>query len=807
VIPMELSVNSRQPSGEPGAGKSRLLYEFRQALADRKVSYLEGRCLSYGSSIPYVPILDIVRQNFAITHGDAADAITAKVVAGMEEVGLDADEWLPLLLLFLGVRQGTERVAALTPETIKARTFEMLRQLSLSGSRRRALIFGLEDLHWVDKISEEYLASLAESLSGAPILLLSTYRPGYRPPWMEKSFATQISLRPLSSADSLRVVRSASEGHMVSETLAEAIVEKAGGNPLFLEELARVVSEQPLGLQSFSMPDTVQGVLQARIDRLANAPKRLLRTASVIGREVPLKLLRVVWEVPGSLDVHLLDLKRQEFLFERSTAGEQIYIFKHALTQEVAHDSLLTLARQALHETTARAIEATYEDHLEEHYERLAHHYSQTTNNDKAFKYLWLANQKAAKANAMQEAMTYFERAMGTLDKMPDTEANRQQRISLILDQWIVFWLLFRVPAFYDLLTRYRDTVNKLGDPGLLGRFQFYFGHCQWVFGSFDQAAQTALNAARLSEEASLDVYAGAAYNLLQFTHLFLGNFDQAIALEEPALQRLRGHLISSFAIRNYAWSFAAASWAYSSMGRFSEALTQAQSEISVAEEYHDNSLAAFAYWIAGIAYIYKSDFAKAIEHCEIAVEKAPTLADKAWGQTFLAFAWCRSGQARKAADLLAPLVQAYEATQVVVAQVMAITLLGEAYWRSGQLDLAEWTLQKGLELANRIGAKFYMGCMRRLLGEVALERNPRQVAEPFAAPHFEAGISILRDIKAEIELAFAYAGYGRFHEQQGRVAEARAYFARALEIFERLGTLVEPDKVRAELAALPASS
>jgi class 3 adenylate cyclase len=159
--------------GEPGAGKSRLLYEFRQALADRKVSYLEGRCLSYGGPIPYVPILDIVKQNFAIAHDDAADAVTAKVAAGIEEVGLEAAEWVPLLLLFLGVRQGTERVAALTPETIKARTFEMLRQLSLSGSRRRTLIFGVEDLHWIDKISEEYFVSLVESLNGAPILLLS----------------------------------------------------------------------------------------------------------------------------------------------------------------------------------------------------------------------------------------------------------------------------------------------------------------------------------------------------------------------------------------------------------------------------------------------------------------------------------------------------------------------------------------------------------------------------------------------------------------------------------------------------------
>jgi predicted ATPase len=154
---------------------------------------------------------------------------------------------------------------------------------------------------------------------------------------------------------------------MVAEPLAEAIVEKAGGNPLFLEELARVVGEQPQGLLSFSMPDTVQGVLQARIDRLANEPKRLLQTASVIGREVPLKLLRAVWEAPGSLDVHLLELKRQEFLFERSTVGEQTYVFKHALTQDVAHDSLLTLARQTLHEATARALEAIYQDRLEEY--------------------------------------------------------------------------------------------------------------------------------------------------------------------------------------------------------------------------------------------------------------------------------------------------------------------------------------------------------------------------------------------------------------------------------------------------------
>ena len=206
--------------GEPGAGKSRLLYEFRQTIRDAQVTYLEGRCLSYGSSIPYVPILDILKQNFQISDSDTAEAVSAKVHAGVSEVGLDGEEWAPILLLFLGVKEGMERLAALTPETIKARTFDALRELSFSGSRRQTLIFAVEDLHWIDKISEEYLASLVESLSGFRILLLCTYRPGYTPPWIKKSFATQVTLRPLSSKDSIRVIKSVMPYEGLSETLA-----------------------------------------------------------------------------------------------------------------------------------------------------------------------------------------------------------------------------------------------------------------------------------------------------------------------------------------------------------------------------------------------------------------------------------------------------------------------------------------------------------------------------------------------------------------------------------------------------------
>lgn len=309
--------------GEPGAGKSRLLHEFRKGLGDAGVTYLEGRCLSYGGTVPYLPILDIVRQNFQVQDADTDETVAAKVRSGLEEVGLDPEEWGPILMLFLGMKQGTERLAVSTPEAIKARSFDVLRQLSITGSRRRPLIFAVEDLHWIDKISEEYLASLVETISGAPILLLTTYRPGYRPPWMDRSFVTQMPLRPLSARDSLRIVHSVADASRVPEAVARTIIEKAEGNPLFLEELAHAVGEGAETQSPLAMPATVQGVLQARIDRLADAPKRVLQTASVIGREVPLKLLRAVWTAPGSLDMHLLDLKRQEFLHERGSLGDQ----------------------------------------------------------------------------------------------------------------------------------------------------------------------------------------------------------------------------------------------------------------------------------------------------------------------------------------------------------------------------------------------------------------------------------------------------------------------------------------------------
>jgi class 3 adenylate cyclase/tetratricopeptide (TPR) repeat protein len=397
--------------GEPGVGKSRLLLEFRHRLASRRVTYLQGRCLSYGAAIPYVPVVDTVRANCGIAEADPPETIAEKARFGLQELGLDSGESLPYLLRLLGGKDPDGPLEALGPEVIKARTFEVLRQMCLRGSRRRPLVLEVEDLHWVDRISEEYFGYLAESLAGASILLVATYRPGYRPPWSDRSFATQISLGRLAADESLSIVRSVLPAADVGETLARMILDKAEGNPLFLEELARAVGDQGL-MAGLPVPDTVHGVLSARIDRLDETDKRILQTASVLGREFTPTLLAALWDARDPLEPHLRQLTRLEFLVERTTSDEVVYAFKHALTQDVAEATLLPSRRRELHRRAGEALERLHPERLGELAPRLAHHYGEAEAWEAAAKHAQRAAEAARGGFANREALVRYDQAI-----------------------------------------------------------------------------------------------------------------------------------------------------------------------------------------------------------------------------------------------------------------------------------------------------------------------------------------------------------------------------------------------------------
>jgi len=299
--------------GTPGMGKSRLVYEFRHSLRGKQVTYLEGYCRSYGSAIPSLPVLDLICDYCGITEADRPETIIEKVRYSLAEVGIDPAESAPYLLQFLEVQAGSAWLTGQSPEATRARTFALLRQMLLKRSQQQPLILVVEDLHWIDRTSQEVFAALVESLASVPIFLLLTYRPGCQPPWLTKSYTSQIALQPLSPQDSLTVVYSRPGAAQIPEAVIQHIVTRAEGNPFFLEELTRAV-EQSDTQAPVPVPDTVEDVLRARLDQLPEVARHLLQTAAVVGRRGALRLLEAMWQGPEALESALQELQRREFL-------------------------------------------------------------------------------------------------------------------------------------------------------------------------------------------------------------------------------------------------------------------------------------------------------------------------------------------------------------------------------------------------------------------------------------------------------------------------------------------------------------
>jgi len=792
---------------EAGVGKSRFLYEFRKAISNENATFLEGRCLSYSRGVSYHPVIDILKANFDIHEGDGDFEIREKVKKGLKTLKADEASTLPYLLELLAVKDSGIDKIHMSPEARKDRIIEALRRIILKGSETRPLILAYEDLHWIDKSSEDHLKHLLESIPGARVLLIFTYRPEFVHTWGAKSYHSQIMLNRLSNRESIMMVSHLLDTEDLDRNLEEFILEKTEGVPFFIEELIKSLKDLKIieikdsryriskDIGDVTIPATIQDVIMARVDSLAEGVKGLLQTVSAVGREFSYYLIKRLTNIAEQeLLSQLSVLKDSELLYERGIYPESTYIFKHALTQEVAYNGLLLKRRKEIHEKIGRAIEALYPDRLEEHYELLAYHYGRSANTDKAVEYLDLANQKTAKLNAMEEAKTYFDEAMELLDTMPETEENRQQRISLLANQVTVFDQLFKVPEYYELLTHYEPMARALDNPELLGAFYVGLGRCEYSFGSFDQATQTLTKAAKLAEASGNVEETGHAYAELAWNHVYRGNYDRVLTLKEEVLRKME----QQFNLRWYVRALSAASRACSHLGRWDEAMEAAQKVLSVAEEFSNNSLISFAAWNLSIAYTWKGDLSRGIEYGELAVQKAQTPYNKAFGQRGLAWAWCRAGETSRGIELLTALLPIFRG-RFMPSEIPHTCYLGEGHWLAGKHDKARQTLEKALAIADRCGARYYSAFAQRILGEIALKIKSSQ-----GAPHFEKSIVVLRELKAENELALAFAGYGRYHKKKGQIAQAREYLTKALEIFERLGTLIEPDKVREELAELP---
>jgi tetratricopeptide (TPR) repeat protein len=348
---------------------------------------------------------------------------------------------------------------------------------------------------------------------------------------------------------------------------------------------------------------------------------------------------------------------------------------------------------------------------------------------------------------------------------------------------------------YYDFLTHYLPLAIRMKNPNLLGAFYARLGQCEYTFGLFDKSIENATKALRLCEASGNAEDAVYACMVLEFCHLFKGNFDEVLTLREEVL----GKMEDQFDIYAYCRAICAASLAYSFLGRWDEAVEEGQKALSVARELSNRIHISFAAVMISAAYIFKNDLTRGLQYGTLAFENATTFADRTWSKGILGWLRSQGADPNEGMEDLASMVQSARYGRNVPTELLFTPHLAEAYCLAGEYDKAHQMIEELIALAERCRARLSIGWAYRVLGEITLKTNPDE-----SAPHFEKAISILREIKAENELALAYSGMGRYHKQQRNMEQAREYLTKALEIFEGLGTLIEPDKVRKELADLP---
>ena len=414
--------------GEPGVGKSRLLLEFRRHVEAAGARWLTGRCVSYSRTTSYLAIADLVRNLLGIQEADGVEAIIGKIAAGVAGLGGGLDRAVPFVRAMLSIDPGDAEAAAMPPHQRRGRIVQAVTALLLRLSERSPLALAVEDLHWIDPQSEEVLRALVEGIAATPVLVLLTHRPGYTPPFQDQTYVSRITLRGLSAAQAVGLVGSVLRADSVPAAAVELITRRAEGNPLFVEELSRALLEDGTlqrdngglklarPLSAVVIPDTVQGVIMARIDRLPEAPKAALQVASVIGREFSAQLVERVAALPQDARQALGELRAVELIYQKSAFPELAYLFKHALTHDVAYESLLKQHRRALHRRAGEVIEDLYAERLSEFYEALAGHYLQGEVWPRAVEYCLKAAGKARAHYAYRQAIRQCEDALRILE-------------------------------------------------------------------------------------------------------------------------------------------------------------------------------------------------------------------------------------------------------------------------------------------------------------------------------------------------------------------------------------------------------
>jgi tetratricopeptide (TPR) repeat protein len=760
------------------------------------VTWLEGPCISFGQSIPFLTIIELLKRNFQIEDTDPEAEIIAKVDRGLAFLAGDAPAVAPYLKYLLSVNPGDPAVAAMEPAQRRPRIFEALRQITLQGSLLRPIVMVIEDLQWMDAASEEYLKFVADSLAGAAVLLILTYRPGYSQPFGDRTYHSRIALGPLSDEESTRMARGLLEAADLPEEVRAMVSRKAEGNPFFLEEILRSLVETGAlrrddgryvlarSAGDIHVPDTIHDVIMARIDRLAEEQKRTIQVASVIGREFALRLLKRISDIREQVERCLGELKSLEFVYEKTLFPDPEYIFKHALTHDVAYASILVSQRKELHALIGRAIEEVYADRMEERLAELAYHFGQGEVWDKAFHYLRQAGAKAVALCVDREA----------LDHLPEGPARDREAIDLRLEMRAPLWRLGRLDRLFTLFQGAEELARHLGDPVRLHKIYAFLAQYYWAMGEPRRAVeygQRCLETAEALNDLTLRVtgnlYLGHAYHSL-------GQFAKAVEYLAQNVDLLEGERArEQFGLSGLPYVVSCA-WALESLaflGEFERAKELARRGARVAEAAdHPYSLAAIR-TSTGYLHAFKGEPSEAIALLEPTLRICRQKNFAGWtmrSATALGIAYALTGRPAEAISLHEEAIRLQEEAGALVNRGHWWTNLGEALLRAGRTEEARRAGQEGLKFAQAHAEQAQEASSRWVLGEVAACETPPARTE--AETQLREAARLAEALGLKPLLGRCWMSQGLLAREAGDEAAGKALLEKAATLFGSLGML-----------------
>jgi len=800
-------------SGEAGIGKSRLGQELKEQVEQEGAMQIELRCSPYYQNTAFYPVIEHLQRLLQFEKEDTPQTKLTKLVQALSQYRFPQADTVPLLAALLSLPHPEDYPPiTVSPQKQKQRTQEALVSWLVEEAEKRAMYCAWEDLHWADPSTLEVLNLFMDQVPTTPILALLTFRPEFSPPWGPRSYISQLTLSRLGHSQVGEMVEKVTGGRTLPAEVMQQIVSKTDGVPLFVEELTKTVMESGLvkeedghyelrgPLPPLAIPSTLQDSLMARLDRLGTV-KEVAQLGATIGREFSYELIQAVSPLEEeTLQRGLTQLMETELVYQRGLLPQARYIFKHALIQDVAYESLLRSKRQQVHQQIAQVLEKRFAETVEAQPELVAHHYTEAGLVEQAVPYWQKAGQRTAQRSANAEAISHLTKGLKLLKTLPDIPERTQQELDLqiTLGPALIATKGWGAPEVEKTYTRARELCQQVGEtsqlfPVLWGLWVFYIVRAE--IKTSRELAEQCLNLAQSVQDPALLL---EAHDVLGTTLVSLGewiparqHFERSIALYNPHQHRSLAFLYGGEDPRVICLSWAAlVLWV---LGYPDQALKRSHEALTLAQELSHPFSLAEALCFAAEFHCFRREGPATQERAEAAI----TLSTEqgfpfyvARGTILRGWALAEQGQEGEGIARMRQGMAAYRTTGAEILRPSGLALLAEAYGKVGQIEEGLAVLAEALATVNKSEERRWEAELYRLKGELLLaqegkskKRFPagtkgKSKKKSGAEECFHRAINVARRQSAKSLELRAVMSLSRLWQKQGKKEEARRMLA-----------------------------